>query len=44
MAALLQENGYTDIQIGGVAEWKEKGYDVIHPKASELTADGGEAK
>ncbi len=44
MAALLQENGYTDIQFGGVAEWKEKGYDVIHPKASELTADDGEAK
>ncbi len=44
MAALLGENGYTDIQFGGVNEWKEKGYDVVHPKASELTAGGGEAK
>ena len=44
MAALLQKNGYTDIEIGGIKEWKGKGYDVVHPKASELTSDGGEAK
>ncbi len=44
MAALLGENGYTDIQFGGVNEWKEKGYDLIHPEASELTAGDGEAK
>ncbi len=44
MAALLGENGYTDIQFGGVTEWKEKGYDLIYPKASELTAGEGEAK
>ena len=43
-AALLEKNGYNDIQFGGVNEWKEKGYDVIHPKASELTAGEGEAK
>ena len=44
MAALLEGNGYTDIQIGGITEWKEKGYDVIHPKASDLTAGDGEAQ
>jgi rhodanese-related sulfurtransferase len=44
VAALLEKNGYSDIRIGGITEWKEKGYDVLHPKASELTAGDGEAK
>jgi len=33
-AALLRSNGYEDVRSMGLTEYKDKGYPLIHPKAS----------
>ena len=34
-AAILEKNGYKQIQICAMNEYKEKGYDLIYPKAAQ---------
>jgi rhodanese-related sulfurtransferase len=34
-ASVLLEHGYTDVHSVGLAEYREKGYDLIHPPAGE---------
>ena len=34
-AGILRKNGYTNILLFAMNDWKEKGYDVIYPKAAE---------
>ena len=34
-AAVLEKNGYKRLQLGALAEYKEKGYELIYPKAPQ---------
>ena len=35
-AVILEKAGYQTIGYCGMMEWREKGYDLVYPKASEL--------
>jgi rhodanese-related sulfurtransferase len=37
-ADLLEKNGYTGIQTFAMNDWREKGYDLVHPKAPAAAA------
>lgn len=34
-AAILEKNGYKRLQLGALVEYKEKGYELVYPKASK---------